>query len=106
MERSAHATLRLRAFYRLLREREGEMPRVYADYLSAVAQGRAQPAEIHFGDGPMKSLWDEAQAEALNLTLGVSDDNAALYERIEIVKRNHDRMVLIGGPPCQAYSLV
>src|SRR3546814_18707281 len=99
MERSAHATLRLRAFYRLLREREGEMPRVYADYLSAVAQGRAQPAEIHFGDGPIKSLGHEDQAEARNRPLGGYDYNATPYERIERVLRNARHKLTICTTP-------
>jgi len=106
MERSAHATLRLRAFYRSLRGREGKMPKAYAEYLSAVAEGRAATPENHFGEGSLRSLWAEAEAEALNLTLGIPSNNEALYKQIEIAKRNHERMVLIGGPPCQAYSLV
>lgn len=106
MERSAHATLRLRAFYRLLHEREGDMPRGYAEYLVSYAEGNAPAPEHYFGRGPMGGLWAEAEREALNLTLGVAGHNEALYERIHKVGRNHDRMVLIGGPPCQAYSLV
>lgn len=106
MEHSAHATLRLRAFYRLLREREGSMPKQYLAYLQAAALATAQPPEIYFSEGPLRPLWEEAAAEALNLTLGTLEHNTALYERIAEVRRHHDRLVLIGGPPCQAYSLV
>jgi DNA (cytosine-5)-methyltransferase 1 len=106
MEQSAHATLRLRAFYRLLREREGSMPKPYLAYLQESAAGIAQPPEISFSEGPLRPLWEAAAAEALNLTLGKSEHNAALYERIAEVRQRHDRLVLIGGPPCQAYSLV
>ena len=106
MERSAHATLRLRAFFRLLREKEGGMPTAYAKYLAAFAEGHAPPPEVHFSGGAFGSLWGAAQREALNITLGVSDHNSALYERIAAVKKNYGRIVLIGGPPCQAYSLV
>lgn len=106
MEQSAHSTLRLRAFYRLLREREGSMPRQYLAYLQATAAGTAQPPQIYFSEGPLRLLWEEAAAEALNLTLGEPEHNKALYERIMKVRQQHDRLVLIGGPPCQAYSLV
>lgn len=43
----------------------------------------------------------------MNLTLG-SDPaaNQPLYERIDAVHARYDEMILIGGPPCQAYSVV
>ncbi|WP_236886440.1 DNA cytosine methyltransferase [Dyella thiooxydans] len=106
MEQSAHATLRLRAFYRLLREREGNMPKQYLAYLQAAAAGKALPPESHFADGPLRTLWEEAAQEALNLKLGEPEHNSALYERINEVRQRHERLVLIGGPPCQAYSVV
>lgn len=106
MERSAHSTLRLRAFYRLLRAREGEFPKEYARFLAEYIRGDVSAPEAYFSDGPLRSLWLEAESEALNLTLGMPDHNKALYDRIDHVKRGHDKMVLIGGPPCQAYSLV
>ena len=106
MEKSAHSTLRLRAFYRLLVSQEGKVPKDYYDYLEAVARGDASPPEAHFGAGKWKSLWGEAEAEALNLTLGRREDNKALLDRINRVKGKYEEMILIGGPPCQAYSLV
>jgi len=106
MERSAHATLRLRAFYRLLLHKEGEIPKDYLKFLETVASGASPTAAEHFGDGRWRELWREACEEALNLTLGVEADNQALYERIEAARDRHDEMILIGGPPCQAYSLV
>ncbi len=106
MEQSAHSTLRLRAFLRLLREREGALPKSYLEYLRAHAAGAAQPPQVHFAKGAFQALWEEAETEALNLTLGQPGHNRKLYERITEVRKSVDQLVLIGGPPCQAYSLV
>lgn len=106
MEKSAHSTLRLRAFYRLLQRHAGGVPQDYYDYLEAIAKGTADAPAKHFGEGPWSELWKEAEEEALNLTLGEEKDNQILYTRIEQVKDRYEKMILIGGPPCQAYSLV
>jgi len=106
MEKSAHSTLRLRAFYRLLVRKEGAVPQAYYDYLTKVAQGDARPPALHFSEGPWERLWKEAEEEALNLTLGEKRDNQILFDRITQVREKYEEMILIGGPPCQAYSLV
>lgn len=106
MEVTAHATLRLRAFLRKLRDKEGAMPESYAKYLADVVSGKGIPPQEYFRKGKLASLWDAAEAEALNLTLGISKHNDLLYGRIEAAKKKYDALVLIGGPPCQAYSLV
>lgn len=106
MEKSAHSTLRLRAFYRLLTAKEGRVPREYDEYLEKFAHGSVGQPEQYFIDGKWKSLWKESGEEALNLTLGKSEDNKILFDRIEKVRKKYDEMILIGGPPCQAYSLV
>lgn len=106
MERSAHATLRLRAFFRLLDRDPTVLPKVYADYLEKMATGMAPAPEEYFGHGEYASRWKQAAGEALNLTLGEARHNELLHERIEAARRKYDTLVLIGGPPCQAYSLV
>lgn len=106
MEKSAHATLRLRAFSRML-EREGETAsKAYRNFLIGVAKKEAGPPEQVFGSGRWARLWAEAEAEALNLTMGVPEHNALLNERIRQVRDRYSHLVLVGGPPCQAYSLV
>lgn len=107
MEVNAHATLRLRAFYRLLLRREGEAPSQYWKFLKSTPRMKPRAAADFFSQGPLKALWAEAEAEALNLTLGPdSAANQPLYDRIDAVRARYDEMILIGGPPCQAYSLV
>lgn len=96
MEPSAHSTLRLRAF---LRQFEA-FPQDYYDWL---AQGGPQPdwARLH------PSEWAAAEDEAQCRMLGDHQTAAFLDARIEQVRQTEGgRTVLIGGPPCQAYSLV
>lgn len=42
----------------------------------------------------------------MHLTLGREDHNRQLYDRIRAVRHDYSEMILVGGPPCQAYSLV
>lgn len=106
METSAHSTLTLRSFYRLLAREEGPAPPSYLHYLQLVANGQAAAPADHFCNTKHRALWLHAQQESLNLTLGIPDHNEMLHQRIESVKDGFDDLVLIGGPPCQAYSLV
>jgi DNA (cytosine-5)-methyltransferase 1 len=106
METSAHSTLRLRAFYRLLRAAEGRLPAAYRDYLRTVAEGRDESPEEYFSQGPLAALWRAAEAEALNLTLGVAAHDEVLRNKVAVAKKSGDQLILIGGPPCQAYSIV
>ncbi|KIQ97346.1 DNA (cytosine-5-)-methyltransferase [Lysobacter sp. A03] len=106
MEPAAHSTLRLRAFYRLLTRLEGQVPPEYLAYLELVARGDGEPPSVHFSKGKWRALWDEAEREALNLTLGEEQHNRILNDRIAAERSKYDELILIGGPPCQAYSLV
>ncbi|MDH1231569.1 DNA (cytosine-5-)-methyltransferase [Stenotrophomonas sp. GD03930] len=96
MEVNAAKTLRLRAFYRQFAPHK--VPDSYYDYVA----GR--------GDRPWteatKTEWENACHEARQLKLGDSEDDKVLHARIREVASQEDPWVLIGGPPCQAYSLV
>ena len=93
----AHRTLLLRSF---LRKFEGDPPDEYYRFLN--------------GESPepnWKELdtdkWREAVNETRCLELGTPDAHDFLEERIEEIRSEWgDRTILLGGPPCQAYSVV
>lgn len=97
----AHQTLRLRAFFRLLKTK---MPEGLTDYY-AYCNGESRTPFTE----RTKTIWDEAGEEALCIVLGTDEGNekldAAIHQRLGEVTDNKP-WILIGGPPCQAYSLV
>ena len=51
--------------------------------------------------------WEDAQDTALRLELGTPEAESIINDRITKIRDDHGgNTVLIGGPPCQAYSLV
>lgn len=91
----AHRTLTLRAFYRRFESPE----QVPEDYYRIV-RGEIAPTDLK---DEHASEWAEAEREALLLELGV--ESARLHEQIAARIDGDDPWVLVGGPPCQAYSL-
>jgi DNA (cytosine-5)-methyltransferase 1 len=99
MNSAARSTLRLRAFYRLLRRRGGKALDSYYNFCNGKSD---QPY-----DSSTEDAWRESGEEACQLELGNPEDNAQLDSRINMHGLGPDSpWVLIGGPPCQAYSLV
>ena len=98
MEGAAHSTLTLRAFTRQFPRRE--LPEIYYQLIAGQAT-LDELAESH------PEQWHAACNEAMQLELGSEEAAKILAPRIERVRREAgERTVLIGGPPCQAYSLV
>jgi DNA (cytosine-5)-methyltransferase 1 len=91
----AHQTLELRSFYRQFPD--GAPPEYY-EYLAGNIS-----RETLFNSHPAEAK--AAKNEARNATLGVTDP-AEITTRINTALHGRDDWLLIGGPPCQAYSLV
>ena len=98
-ESSAHRTLRLRAFLREFRRRNGSLP---VEFIEFHAGRSREPdwAEVDAGS------WHAATDEAWHLELGSRGAVAEMDHAIRNIRRRFDDTLLIGGPPCQAYSLV
>jgi DNA (cytosine-5)-methyltransferase 1 len=97
MDFHAHETLRLRAFYRNLRH-EGED-------LSSLLRYCLGEAAIPY-DSKTYPLWKKSENEALCLELGTKEGDYDLYLNLDKKISNNENWILIGGPPCQAYSVV
>jgi DNA (cytosine-5)-methyltransferase 1 len=98
-EPSAHSTLTLRAFVRAYVQRFGSLPAEYVAFHAGLI-GEPDWASIDQG------LWEMAIGEARFLTLGSESAASAVDEAIKNLQDTCDDTILIGGPPCQAYSLV
>jgi DNA (cytosine-5)-methyltransferase 1 len=98
MERSAHSTLELRSFFRQFPY--GKVPDDYYAFLRGEIT-----REILFNKHSAQAT--AAKNEAWLDTMGSGEDfNNRLDQRIASVIAGHDRWILIGGPPCQAYSVI
>ena len=100
MNKDAHETLELRSFFRQFPI--SKVPKEYYDLLKVVEtkQWKEKKAELF---SKYKKQGDIAKHEAWNATLG-EVSNKELDQRISEHVNKNEKWVLIGGPPCQAYS--
>ena len=94
---SAHQTLLLRALFRSF---GNNVPNTYYDYIT----GKITKQEFYLGK-KIAAHFDEASNEARHATLGITS-SSEIDKWIKNGIRVQSKWVLIGGPPCQAYSLV
>ena len=107
VEMDSHAvhTLRLRNF---LRSFEEGFPTEYYRALSELGNRR------DIGDAVIETMkrdwperWKSTKEDVLQLTLGDTGVFDLLAQRLDDIREQHaGETILIGGPPCQAYSLV
>lgn len=97
-ELSAHKTLQLRAFFRQFPR---EVPKEYYDYV----KGMISREEL-FSKYPLQSKAAMDETLVIPRELGNLEDDQAIKQRLRLLKKDDCARVLIGGPPCQAYSLV
>lgn len=96
-EVSAHKTLTLRAFVRQFKKKE--IPEEYYRYIRG-------SIGIDTLKEKYKKEWLAANKETLGGPTALGEDNDVIHEAIkEALGSNIDPWILIGGPPCQAYSL-
>ncbi|AGA73025.1 DNA cytosine methyltransferase [Pseudomonas plecoglossicida] len=99
METSARSTLRLRAFYRLLKR---EFPEALEDYYHFCETADVENPYTRRSH----SAWKHADNEAQQIELGTPEGNNKLDGLLEHRLDESKPWVLIGGPPCQAYSIM
>jgi DNA (cytosine-5)-methyltransferase 1 len=99
MEASAHETLRLRSFYRILRKKGQNALTSYYRFCNG-------ETSVPFDEDTLPD-WEAAGQEARQITLGTKAGNDELNTILDKTEADMSKpWVLIGGPPCQAYSLV
>jgi len=94
----AHETLTLRSFLRQFPFKK--FPKEYYQFV----RGEIPDVEELYKLYPKEAA--AAKHEAWRFSLGKAEDHEKIDKRIEEVLKGEKNFVLIGGPPCQAYSLV
>ena len=94
MDSFAHATLTLRSFFRNARDED-----LSGSYYNFIAGFKPMPY-----DAQTKDLWLTVKDKNLCVTLGSQQGNELFDRRLSEVLQPESHWVLLGGPPCQAYS--
>ena len=97
---AAYQTLRLRSFFRKFYR--DQVPNAYYDYLRQVDIPESERLNKLFSRYPEQDK--QVKREARLAELGKKDPHT-IYKWIQEALAGYDEWVLIGGPPCQAYSI-
>lgn len=97
-DEKAVETLKLRAFFRAFPQ--NGVPDCYYDYL----RGKISKDDLAT-NALVREEWSQAETAVHRATLGETP-SSVIDQWIGEAIGNHDSWVLIGGPPCQAYSTV
>lgn len=103
MDETACKTLTLRAALRQAERELGEFPDAYYEFMRDEI-----PYSVLEGDELFKPFLKEATEEVYQLRLGEEtreESDGIMRKRLAQVLESGDPWVLVGGPPCQAYSL-
>ncbi len=105
----ARQTLRLRAYYRHFKDCGKKLPDYFLSLIRSSSSPEKSPAFKLLSQDP---LWKDVCLEVPEWTndgkpsCELGKDNDHIYSAIRGRLRGAKNWVLIGGPPCQAYSLV
>ena len=98
---SAHRTLQLRSFFRKFPAKEA--PEAYYDFLRQVDISEESRRSTLFNKYPAEA--EQIENEARLAELG-EEDPERVHTWIRTALQDSSDWVLIGGPPCQAYSVI
>lgn len=98
-EASAHETLTLRALYRALSGTRDSAH--YHDYVADIIKKDELVSKVPYE-------WDAARKETLYRPTALGEDNTGIHRKFRQLLKQHpdEPWIVIGGPPCQAYSVV
>lgn len=96
MDCHAHKTLILRSFFRMYPK--GEAPDSYYKYIAGETDKAFTNDTLY--------TWRRAEEKNLCVTLGNAEDDLLFDEKMQETLKGKGDWVLLGGPPCQAYSVI
>jgi DNA (cytosine-5)-methyltransferase 1 len=103
MDEHAHRTLLLRSFFRQFEP--GRVPSAYYEYLRGEERWSGKPCRALLEAFPEQGRRAEAEAWREELRPAVAEEVDRRIVAVLGPRRRRPPWVLVGGPPCQAYSL-